>query len=306
MNRYLALTFALLLVACGGGGPVAAATSPTDGYSQCSFEGSTCAVKAGGIVIFGVDTRFTAPKRYTADVLCSVSVLGDPAVGAEKSCWLRADPVNPCTGLAITGPVWYYSDVTASSTLACLPIPSTTSTKPYLYVNDKGAAAYYFCKAGGKWYRQMGAATWGFLSGHNIATDARDALAAPDALTVFLAKVKASVNLPLADPSLTPVWCPATQEMWDNKPADDAPPPPPPPVATWIVTPSGTAATRPAYPVVNGKRSSSPGSSAKVREPCDCAALKLVEFGIVNYCLVPPSSLVPTTTMPHVAGCVLK
>ena len=183
-----------------------------------------------------------------------------------------AAPVNPCTGQEITGPVWYYSDITPASTIACLPVPTATSTRPYVVTTAAGAAAYYYCKVDGKWRRQMGAATWAFLTGHNIAADAQAALVSTDPLGTFTGRVRASVSLPLSDPALTQVWCPAADEMWANKPADDVPPPPPPPpppVYTHAVKPNGLILTRPAYALTNGVRGTREVSRATVGQPCD-------------------------------------
>lgn len=131
-----------------------------------------------------------------------------------------------------------------------------------------------------------------------------------------------SISTPMncADPLNTPL-CDETKTWLDTvvRPqlrvaypvAASAPTPPassPPPTPTtkvWIVTPSGTTLTRPAYPLLNGKRASAFDAQVRSRAPCDCSVgNKFSEFfGLVTYCKVNLADVTPVTTVPHVAAC---
>jgi hypothetical protein len=84
--------------------------------------------------------------------------------------------------------------------------------------------------------------------------------------------------LPAASaPTLPAAWC---------GPAP-TPPAPAPALSPYVVTPAGVALTRPAYPVLAGKRSTTATGSAVPGQPCDCAALQIIEFNVVRYCASP-------------------
>lgn len=75
------------------------------------------------------------------------------------------------------------------------------------------------------------------------------------------------------------------KRMAADWPAAIAPPAStPPPAPAWVVAKNGTSVTRPAFPVVNGKRSYSSDGSVPVGSTCDCTT-KLVE-GSLTFCQV--------------------
>jgi hypothetical protein len=97
--------------------------------------------------------------------------------------------------------------------------------------------------------------------------------------------------------TLTPTpFDPFPVDYCGTRPAD-----PGAPAERWIVTPSGSAAFRPAFAVVNGKRAGLADNEAATRAPCDCTT-KFVELGgLVTYCLASPRT---PTSVPHVTACV--
>jgi len=73
-------------------------------------------------------------------------------------------------------------------------------------------------------------------------------------------------------PELASVWLQGLDETLRARP----------PGPVWIVAPNGTAATRPAYPIVNGVRGATSTGRAEVRATCDCK-VRSVE-GASVYC----------------------
>ena len=68
--------------------------TPTDGYTQCAVENTTCAITASGSVIYGACSTFTAPRSFSTSTPCTNVVFGDPLYGVVKACWFKADPVG--------------------------------------------------------------------------------------------------------------------------------------------------------------------------------------------------------------------
>lgn len=79
------------------------------------------------------------------------------------------------------------------------------------------------------------------------------------------------------------------------------PTPPILPVLSPYVVTAGTP--RPAFAVVSGKRSTSPTGSAVPGQPCDCAALQIIEFNVVRYCASPS---ITGITGPAVTACTAR
>ena len=79
--------------------------------------------------------------------------------------------------------------------------------------------------------------------------------------------------------------------------------PPTPVLSPYVVTPAGTATVRPAYPVTAGKRSTTAGGTAVPGQPCDCAALQIIEFNIARYCAAPS---ITGITGPAVTSCTAR
>ena len=104
----LALLFASLLAACGGGGETGPALSGADttakavtrsesikaasattSWTLCAQEGQVCAFAGTASVRYGTDMQYVI-GTYTTQVSCSNSIFGDPASGVAKSCWYSA------------------------------------------------------------------------------------------------------------------------------------------------------------------------------------------------------------------------
>ena len=199
---------------------------------------------------------------------------------------------NPCGVPVPPGVVKFYTDTAAYS---CAPGASPTSTALTVRANGAGAVAYWHCKAAGAWHVEWAAATWAFLGSTAKASDAMAILASPAPLATLNAIAATYPHVPLADPSVAPVWCPVADEMWAATPPADPPPVVPP---AFIVAPNGTAATRPAFAVTNGVREFGSYSTAPVGAACDCST-KMVE-GQITFCRVNP----PTAAATLVASCV--
>ena len=120
----------------------------------------------------------------------------------------------------------------------------------------------------------------------------------PTALPIALPK-KSPTDVTAPLPPLT--YC----EVWKPGAA------PAPPADTWLVTAAGSVVTRPAYPLVAGKRGLISDNTAKTGTVCDCVATKLPEsfaggLIVVTYCAVLPASLTAPSPLVHVAACTLK
>ena len=72
-------------------------------YTLCVHEYGTCSFLGKGAVVFGAvppnapSVMLTAPSTFSNGVNCSVSAVSqtDPAVGYDKSCWVRAVAAGP-------------------------------------------------------------------------------------------------------------------------------------------------------------------------------------------------------------------
>lgn len=97
--------------------------------------------------------------------------------------------------------------------------------------------------------------------------------------------------------------------LWPVAASAPVPPPPaasaPPSTETWKVITNGLVLTRPAYQVVNNKPATASTNRARVSTVCDCATVKINQFGLATYCRIPPENLETPTTVLHVATCVL-
>ena len=205
-----------------------------------------------------------------------------------------ATPDNPC-GFAAPATPWPYADLAYAYSAApagavlpavtCAPAPVGTGTVPTLRWNAAGVTGWYHCqKPDGRWATSWGAETWDSFRAHAVNTDALAVAQAADPVAALNAILATRVSLPLADPSLTPVWCPYAREMIASQPAPAATPPPP---AAWIVARYSTQTSRPAYPVTNGVRGTMSTMRASVGATCDCTS-PLVE-GVTTYCPFPSS-----------------
>ena len=207
------------------------------------------------------------------------------AIMAAFSTIALAAVDNPCNVTGTPQVVYPYIDFANGGAITCAPIQSANSTWPTTRINAAGAMAYWYCKSpSGVWSAQWVAGTTAFLLGNNVAGEAAAAAGAASAPAQALEAVRRKyVNLPLADASLTPVWCPYVNEMVANTPPTV---PTVPTKPSYVVAPNGTSLTRPAFAFANGARSYSTSKSVPVGSACDCTT-KLTE-GANTFCSVAP------------------
>lgn len=299
--------------------------SPAFAWVKIADEGAAFDVGAATRTVrFGAGTSW-AEKAMTGPGTCSSTFFGrDPAFGVAKQCQV--------------------DDVVSAAPPICLPsdlIPGAHGTPWAFYATPKVQGYLLWCPDGKP--ATGGVAGWvlhspawcliskcatipGSVTVMSILNGIRAAGSPAGAAAVANSAASAVAITPAAgsaDDIDIKTWRAQACKFMTTPPYPVTPPqgftpgwvfpagfcpaeptPLPPPTSAWIVTPSGSAATRAAYPLINGKRSTSAGSQAVVRTPVPAPVL--VEFGVFNYCLVPPVSLVPTTNVPHVTGCTLQ
>lgn len=157
-------------------------------------------------------------------------------------------PDNPCAVPAPTVPV-YYTDLTPGRPFACMPAPGGPGKGLTVRYNSSGVTSYWYCPDNvdkpSKYSLSFGAATWARMAQGNLTPDT-----------------------PMADPSLSVVWCPFASEMRANVPVVA-------PVATWRTN---------AVTVFNVVGTTLAGvvGSVPVGTACDCT--KPVKIGSATYC----------------------
>lgn len=159
----------------------------------------------------------------------------------------------------------------------CVPKPYGSGTALTVRVNASGAVAWWYCEAGGKWSPNWAAATTAQIVSFDLLADVYTVATSSNPIAALNFIAKKNLNLPLSDPSLTPVWCPFQAEMINKTP-------PPTPAARFVVALNGLAPTRPTFNVVNGVRSYASKSAIAVGSTCDCT-MKVVE-GSNTFCNV--------------------
>lgn len=143
--------------------------------------------------------------------------------------------------------VVYYTDVmTAGGKYQCLPSPGGPGVNLTIKTNTAGVTTYWYCLKDGKYVPNFGAATWAKLASGELKPDT-----------------------PLADASLTPVWCPFQEEMLAKKPAD--------PVAPSAMVTNSIVS----YNTTAGGLTSSAGIITKGLA-CDCTTS--LKIGTTTYC----------------------
>ena len=196
---------------------------------------------------------------------------------------------NPC-GFAAPITRWPYTDLTPDRppALAAAPAPIGTGTAPTIRWNAAGIVGWYhYPRADGSWVTIWGAETWASFAAHAINVDAVAVATAADPVAALNAIVAGRVNTPLADPSLTPVWCPYAREMIASQPPKASPTPDPtlpPGPPTWRTPPVGTGTL---YVAAVGRLVSLvPGRKAPPNTPCDCfgGTAPTVSVGTNTYC----------------------
>lgn len=190
-----------------------------------------------------------------------------------------ADPTssNVCN-VQPAGPSVPLVDYQPTAKAICTPGPLGVGTVPAIRANSAGVTAWMWCPAGTGWRLQFAAATWAWLAANSVATDGAAVSAKTSGgaqLTALNAALDRNASTPLADPSLTPVWCPQFAAMLTSRPLDTAPPIPTPTPGTWITSGLST------YTTSAGKLGAFAGLTSRGRV-CDCS--KPVKVGAVSYC----------------------
>jgi hypothetical protein len=181
------------------------------------------------------------------------------------------DPNNVCGVANPTRSVEFQNLVDAGA-YQCLPLPTSTSTGLSFGTGSAGQAVWWYCKRpDGRWSANVGAATWGWISGASLIAEAR----ASASLAEFNKAALRLAKTPMEDPALLPVWCPHFAAILDGRPASDPPP------STWTVAKNGIYSTRPAYTQIGNLLSTTTGR-ATVGAKCDCA--KPLAFATTTYC----------------------
>ena len=130
-----------------------------------------------------------------------------------------ADPGNPCNAPASSVRLPYADAASGAVGYHCAPSPIGSGTLPTLRSNAAGTVAWWYCpSASGTWTVNGAAATAARLSARNALAEAYTVMNADDPKAAFRATVEKNINLPLSDPSLTPVWCPFVTEMFSGVP----------------------------------------------------------------------------------------
>lgn len=215
----------------------------------------------------------------------------DPAASSPNA--------NPCN---VPDPktIRLYYDWQSGQQASCAPGPVGKGTLPTIRFNAAGIHGWAWCPtADGGWSLMFAAATWETATRLQLISSAAAIARAADPVNALSAVANANINLPMSDPSLTPVWCPNIKEMYASKPADVAPPPPPV-VSAWSVVPA-LSGSRPLFSVVNGALAATGQRVTALASPtttCDCAAARLV-VGSATYCA-------PVGKAPLVTLCQIK
>lgn len=169
-----------------------------------------------------------------------------------------------------------------------------SGTRAVIEVNSKGVAAgWWVARSNGQLALYLYAVTWQFLAA-NPALMAKLVLLgiAPSGDAAQVAAIGAAHSPTLDMRDMCDVWSPMVAALNASKPAIGLSP--------YIVTP-GTP--RPAFAVVNGKRSTAPTGAAVPGQPCDCTAIQIIEFNVVRYCASPS---ITGITGPAVTACTAR
>lgn len=157
-------------------------------------------------------------------------------------------PDNPCAYPA-DAPKMEYTDI-GSGGWAYMPSPGGTGTAPMVRFNTKGVATFWYCpdaQPATKYRLMTGAATWARLATGSLTPDT-----------------------PMADPSLSVVWCPFVEEARRAAPVVSVP-------GTWKVTQSTAFNVNSTYTGLT-----SVAGTVAVGTACDCA--KPAKIGAATYC----------------------
>jgi len=220
-----------------------------------------------------MDRFFVMGGRFVFWVALFAALMLAVAHAFAQPFQVPVTPDNPCGFPVPTPQRTYYTDITvvvsptATSVVplvACTPAPLGAGTFPTIRWNKFGLMGWFYCpQPTGKWTTTWGAETWGSLTRHNLTSDASAIASSNDPAQTLNSILASHITVPLADPSLTPVWCPFSTEMINGKPADVVPV-----TETWHTPATGFGTI---YRTVGGKVSGVVvGSKAAPSTLCDC------------------------------------
>ena len=245
-----------------------------------------------------------------------LAVLAFVALGADAQPFQApATADNPC-GFAPPVTRWPYGDLAVSmaagspvAATSCTPAPLGKGTQLTLNVNAAGIVGWYHCpQPDGRWRTTWMAETWASYNTHPTDADGKSIWQAADPVAMLNSVLAQRVNTPLADPTLTPVWCPFALEMIASQPL---------PV---VALPGGGLTARalragptlrsaggPLYVAGAGRLGAEvPGRTAPRDKPCDCsgAVIPKVTIGTQTYCpLAHPYRDIEAVTNSEVTAC---
>lgn len=70
--------------------PTPTVNVPPAGYNLCASENQPCNFNGATNVVYGAQTRWTAPQTFSSGVVCNNATFGDPLPGVVKACYFKA------------------------------------------------------------------------------------------------------------------------------------------------------------------------------------------------------------------------
>jgi hypothetical protein len=171
-------------------------------------------------------------------------------------------------------------------------------TAAVVEANQNGLAAGWWVARTDRVSFYMYAVTWEYLALNPGLLARLAALAVmPGGDAAMAAAIGVAYDPTLNILDMCNVWSPMVAALNASKPL---PLNQLPTLSPYVVT---AGSPRPAFAVVNGKRSTTPAGSAVPGQPCDCAALQIIEFNVVRYCASPS---ITGVTGPAVTACTAR
>jgi hypothetical protein len=190
-----------------------------------------------------------------------------------------------------------------------LPVPTKTipaqtelpaqlrgaGTSAVVHVGANGVAVGWWVARSGSPTLYLYAVTWTYLLTNPDLLARVAALAVSGDRTVAQAAAIGAAAAPtLHIQDMCDIWAPLVVELNASKP------PLIPILSPYVVT---AGKPRPAYAVINGKRSTAFSGTAVPGQPCDCATLQIIEFNVFRYCASPS---ITGITGPAVTSCTAR
>lgn len=133
-----------------------------------------------------------------------------------------AQPYTPVCNVVNPKAVVLIKDIQDSKAYACAPRPIGDGTFPSISTNDKGTTLWWYCQdlKTKVWSAQIAAATTEYFT--TFYTDPKPSaiFVSADPLNVLNSIIVKNATLPLTDPSLTPVWCPVLDKIYNGTPSN--------------------------------------------------------------------------------------